>query len=281
MPNPEDSWTARMERAVELLARRLDEPPSLEELARAAGVSPFHFHRIWRALTGEPVGQTVARLRIAVSQQRLAVGGSSITAIALDGGFGTPQSFARAFRRVTGLSPSEFLSSGLPEINVGSPPDAEIRIDLREAGELVALRREGGAYRELNALFWQVWNWAESAGKLDGLRGLYGIPWDDPVSVSEDRLRYDACLALADPGTPAPPMRIVPLPAGDYAALRHLGSYDGLEDANQALMRWLIASGRTPADFPLFHHFLDDPEEVPEAALRTDVLIRLDAEDGR
>lgn len=276
MPNPEEHWMARMERAVELLASRLDEPPALEELARAAGVSPFHFHRIWRALTGEPVGQTVARLRIAVSQQRLAVGDASVTEIAMDGGFGTPQSFARAFRRVTGLSPSAFLSSGLQEINVGPKPDAEVRIELRDAGELVALRREGGAYRELNAMFWQVWNWAESAGKLDGLLGLYGIPWDDPVSVAEERLRYDACLELTDPGEPAAPLRILPLPAGEYAALRHTGSYEGLEDANQALVRWLIASGRVPADFPLFHHFLDDPEEVPEEALRTDILIRLE-----
>lgn len=36
------------------------------------------------------------------------------------------------------------------------------------------------------------------------------------------------------------------------------------------------ASGREPADFPLFHHFLDDPGEVAPHALRTDVLIRLD-----
>lgn len=278
MSNSEDRWMAGLERALALLAVRLDEPPPLQELAEAAGVSTFHFHRIWRALTSETVGQTVARLRVAMSQQRLAAGEASVTAVAMDGGFGTPQSFARAFRRVTGLSPTEFLSRRLEEINVGSKPNAEVRIDLRGVGELVALRREGGAYRELNALFWQVWNWAEGAKKLDCLEGLYGIPWDDPVSVAEDQLRYDACLALADPGAPPVPFRIITMAEGEHAVMRHVGSYDGLEDANQALVRWVIASGRTPADFPLFHHFLDDPEDVPPETLRTDILIHLEEE---
>ncbi|AJP73021.1 AraC family transcriptional regulator [Sphingomonas hengshuiensis] len=273
-----DPWEARMERALALLAQRLDAPPDLHELAAAAGVSAFHFHRIWRALTGETVGETIARLRIAASQVRLAAGGGSVTSVAMDGGFGTPQSFARAFRGVTGMSPSAFLSAGAVPINVAPSPDAEIRIELRAPGELVALRREGGAYRELNALYWAVWNWAERAGKTGDLRGIYGILLDDPASVPEDRLRYDAAMEFADPGVPEPPLRIVTLAGGEHAVLRHIGSHDGLEDATQILVRWLLASGRMPADAPLFHHALDDPEEVPEPDLRTDILILLEPE---
>jgi AraC family transcriptional regulator len=276
-----DRWIARMERALILLATRLDEPPGLEELAAAAGTSPWHFHRIWRAMTGEPVGQTIARLRIAASQERLASGDASVTSVAMDGGFGTSQSFARAFRRVTGISPSQFLSNGAERINVEARDGAPVRIELRAAGALIALRQEGGAYRELNALFWQLWNWAESAGKLDGLQGIYGIPLDDPVSVAEDRLRYDACLALADPGAPTAPFTRMTLAAGEYAALRHIGSYDELEDSDQSLIRWIVAAERTPADFPLFHHFLDDPDEVSAEQLRTDILMRLEPEDDR
>lgn len=271
-----NAWIPRMERALALLASRLDEPPHLDELASVAAVSPFHFHRIWRAMTGETTGQTIARLRIAVAQQRLAEG-ASVTAAAMDSGFGTPQSFARSFRKVTGLSPTEFLSQGGERIAVAAKPDASVRIELREDGQLVALRQDGGAYHGLNALFWQLWNWADGAGKLDGLQGIYGIPFDDPVSVDESRLRYDACLALADPGTPPAPFKVVTLAAGDYAVLRHLGSYDGLEDTSQRLVDWVLASSREPADFPLFHYFLDDPEQVPAHELRTDVLMRLAA----
>lgn len=271
-------WIARMERALALLASRLDAPPSLEELAAAANVSPFHFHRIWRAMTGETVGQTVARLRVANAQQRLTEGNATITAVAMEGGFGTPQSFARTFRRVTGVSPTQFLSHGTGRIAAAAVGDAPVRIELRERGELVALHRQGGAYRELNALFWQLWNWAEGAGMLQDLQGIYGIPLDDPASVPEERLRYDACLAFSDPGAPPAPFRHITLAPGHYATLRHNGSYDGLEDSNQRLIDGVLASGREPADFPLIHHFLDDPEEVASDALRTDILVRLNAE---
>lgn len=274
----DDPWEARMQRALALLAQRLDAPPDLHELAAAAGISAFHFHRIWRVLTGETVGETIARLRIASAQAQLAVAGESVTAVAMDAGFGTPQSFARAFRRVTGMSPSAFLSAGAMPVNVAPPPDADIRIELRAPGALVALRREGGGYRELNALYWAVWNWAERVGKSDQLQGIYGILLDDPASVPEDRLRYDAAMAFADPGEPEPPLRIVTLVAGEHAVLRHLGSHDGLEDATQILVRWLLASGRMPADAPLVHHALDDPEAVPEPELRTDILILLEGE---
>lgn len=270
-----NGWIARMENALAMLASRLDDPPSLEELAGAANVSSFHFHRIWRAMTGETVARTIARLRIAGAQQRLAEPDASITSVAMETGFGTSQSFARAFRRVAGMSPSEFLSNGTARITVATAHEAPLRIELREKGELVTLRKEGGAYHELNELFWRLWTWAEGADRLAGLQGIYGIPLDDPVSVDEHRLRYDACLAFTDPGTPPPPFKRFTLPAGDYATLRHHGSYDGLEASNQRAIDGVLASGRDPADLLLFHHFLDDPEEVAPEALRTDILIRL------
>lgn len=276
-----NGWIARMENALAVLASRLDDPPSLEELAGAANVSPFHFHRIWRAMTGETVARTIARLRIADAQQRLAEPNASITSVAMDTGFGTSQSFARAFRRVAGMSPTEFLSNGTGRITVATAEEAPLRIELRDRGELVTLRKEGGAYRELNELFWRLWSWAEGADKLDGLEGIYGIPRDDPVSTDEHRLRYDACLAFTDPGTPPAEFARITLPAGDYATLRHHGSYDGLEASNQRAIEAVLASGRDPADFPLFHHFLHDPDGVAPEALRTDILIRLVSVESR
>ena len=74
-----DRWRRRLERAASLLSGRLDNSPSLAELASAAAVSPFHFHRIWRALTRETVGQTILRLRMEASQELLLVKDASVT----------------------------------------------------------------------------------------------------------------------------------------------------------------------------------------------------------
>jgi AraC family transcriptional regulator len=272
----EERWIRRIERTLTLLSMRLDDPPSLGELARTAGSSPYHFHRIWRALMGETVSQTIARLRIAVAQERLRRDQATVTQVAVDGGFATPQSLARAFRRVSGMTPTEFLTSGLETAGVVPANASPVRIEVRPPCRLVALRREGGAYRELNSLFQRVWNWAQGAGLLDHLEGIYGVPHDDPLSVAEDALRYDACLALGDAAAPPEPFRTIELPAGEYAWLLHQGRYDTLEGTSDALVQWLIASGRMPADFPIFHKFLDDPDVTAADALRMQVLLRLE-----
>ena len=98
-------WEARMARAAHLLSERLEHPPSLEELAQAAAVSPFHFNRMWRALTGETTAETVRRLRITGAAAALASTDASVTAIGLDAGFATSQGFARAFRNALGVQP--------------------------------------------------------------------------------------------------------------------------------------------------------------------------------
>ena len=269
-----DRWRRRLERAASLLSGRLDDPPSLAELASAAAVSPFHFHRIWRALTRETVGQTILRLRMEASQELLLVKDASVTETATAIGFGTPQSFARAFRRHTGLTPSEHRNSQSP-VAKKDTPDMNVAVDRRGEIMVVALRREGKPYTDLNATFGQVWSWAEATDTLQHLQGIYGIPLDDPASVPVNELRYDAGLALSVTSAPEP-FRVFRLPAGEFACLRHCGSYDGLETATQYVMgEWLLSSGREPADFPIFHNFINDPDQTPVDELMTDILLQL------
>nr|WP_217497718.1 AraC family transcriptional regulator [Lysobacter enzymogenes] len=66
-----------------------EEPPELGRLAEAAAFSPFHFHRVYRAMTGETTGQTVARLRLLQGLRVLADGGRSVTDAALAVGYQT------------------------------------------------------------------------------------------------------------------------------------------------------------------------------------------------
>jgi AraC family transcriptional regulator len=269
-----DRWRGRLERAASLLSRRLDDPPSLAELASAAAVSPYHFHRIWRALTRETVGQTILRLRMEASQELLLVKDASVTETAAALGFATPQSFARAFRRHTGHTPSEHRESQ-SSLAEGSTRDMKVAVDRRGEIMVVGLRREGKPYTHLNATFGQVWSWAEATDILKDLQGIYGIPLDDPASVPEDELRYDACLALGVSNAP-PPFRVLRLPAAEYARLRHVGSYDRLEAATQYLVgEWLLSSDREPADFPVIHYAHNDPDQTPVEELVTDILLPL------
>src|SRR5260221_12572412 len=112
-PATEADYRKRIARVVAAIVAAPTAPHPLEELAAVANFSPFHFHRIYRALAGESVTATVRRVRLTQAANRLAAGVGSITEIALDVGYESPQSFARAFRDFFRVKPSQLLLHGL------------------------------------------------------------------------------------------------------------------------------------------------------------------------
>jgi len=106
-PNPaaRAEYLARIHRVTDHIERHLDERLTLEDLARVACFSPFHFHRVFTAITGEPLYQFILRLRLERAANQLRQNPrKSVTAIALDCGFGSSGAFARAFRAGFGTS---------------------------------------------------------------------------------------------------------------------------------------------------------------------------------
>jgi AraC family transcriptional regulator len=102
-------YLARIHRVTDYIERHLDRRLGLPELARVACFSPFHFHRVFTACTGETLYQFILRLRLEKAASQLAQNKrKSITAIALDCGFGSSGAFARAFRSAFGMSASEW-----------------------------------------------------------------------------------------------------------------------------------------------------------------------------
>jgi AraC family transcriptional regulator len=270
-------WERAINRATALIAARLDDPPALEELAAAAAISRFHFHRIWRVMTGETIGETMRRLRLEQAAHTLSNSERSVTDVALSSGFATPQAFARAFRREKGISPSVFRGQKESHArHAASPKDAPVEIVWVAPTTIIAKRRNGGPYQNLNAEFGAVWTWAQTTGLLEHLRAIYGIPYDDPASVPEAMLHYDACLDFGSEPSLPDHLHFASLGGCEHARVRVVGSYNGLDAAMQCLLGdWLIQSGREPADAPMFHHFLNDPDATPESELITDIYLPL------
>jgi AraC-like DNA-binding protein len=78
---------------------------TLASLAREAGLSPYHFLRIFKRLTGATPHQYVLRARLRKGAMRVAAEGAKVVDIALDCGFGDVSNFNHAFRAEFGVSP--------------------------------------------------------------------------------------------------------------------------------------------------------------------------------
>lgn len=283
-----NDYLRRIDRVIALLQQAVAndaELPDLAELGQAAQLSPFHFHRVYRALTGETIGRTVARLRLLRALQLLSDPAQAVTDAALAVGYETPQAFARAFRQAFDASPSELrmqparLAGELARLSRAPVDEAmptsllQVEVVSLEPFSLVATRNTGD-FADLAVAYEALFGWAAEHGLIERIAGIYGVPWQDRRDVPAAECEFDCALAFeceVAAGEGAMPLR---LGGGQWARLHHVGPYAGLESLTDALLaHWLPGSSYVLRDAPLFHHYLDDPEQTPEAVLRTDIYV--------
>jgi AraC family transcriptional regulator len=82
--------------------------PSVTELAALCGISPRHLNRQFIALTGKTISAYIETYRIEQAKLLLADAGVPMKQVAERAGFSHGNSFARAFRKATGLAPREY-----------------------------------------------------------------------------------------------------------------------------------------------------------------------------
>jgi AraC family transcriptional regulator len=210
--------------------------------------------------------------RIRRASWRLALhGDTAITELAFDSGFDTPEGFARAFRRHTGRTPSEFRDDPvLPphEESPRMPTEAEVRIVDFPATPVAVLEHRGDP-----SLIWKTIRgfiaWRKRVGLPPAISATFNIFHDDE--------HIDICARTDRPIAPNPEgVRAGLVPGGRCAALRHVGPADDLRWAGRFLYaEWLPASGQELRDAPLFVQRVRFHPEVPQHEAVTDIFLPL------
>jgi AraC family transcriptional regulator len=272
MPQPETTldYGGRLERVLAYLADNLDRELDLDRLAEVACFSPFHFHRVFHALQGETVAESVRRMRLHRAAIELIEEETPIARIAARAGYGSQAAFTRAFRSAYGAPPAAYRASapaGFERASVVVREDAAV--------ELVALRLEGD-YERIGATFERLNALATGRGWVGPATRYFGVYYHDPAGTPAADLRSDACLT-APPGFAGEgELRPLTLSGGRHAVLLHVGPYAELHRAYTWLYReWLPPSGEEPANRPCVEEYLNNPRQVPPSELRTEIWLPL------
>lgn len=275
------NYQTRMRRVLDYVDRHLGDDLDLEAVSSVAAFSKFHFHRQFSATFGLSLHRYVqlARMRQA-SKQLAAAEGRSITDIALDAGYETPDAFARAFRQRFGQSPSDFRKSPEwePWLRAFGPLNearsklmqttfTSDQVTIREVDPTrVAIFEHRGDPATLDATIQRFIAWRKAAGLSPRNSPTFNIWRSERRPADPAEYSMDLCVGVGDDQrieAADGEVRAGEIPGGRCAVLRVIGDTHNLEPAALFLYRdWLPASGEEMRDFPIYcqRFFLDEPE---------------------
>jgi AraC family transcriptional regulator len=253
---------------------------SLDALSDVAAMSRFHWHRVFRAMTGETLAQAVRRIRMQRASYLLAMTDQPLAVIAASVGMDNLASFNRCFAEHFLMSPTTFRKRGELRPFVRTPPPrrdlmhpVEIRTEVPI--RLVALPHQG-AYHEISRTFQKLSAVMASRDLFRNAGRMIAVFYDDPQSVAEADLRSHAGFELTKAADLSAPLEDVTLPGGRQAVLTYTGPYAGLPAAYDELFGiWLPRSGEEPADTPSFEVYLNSPMDTAPENLITELHLPL------
>jgi AraC family transcriptional regulator len=271
------SYQERVLHVLRYIEEHLDESHPLDDLARIACFSPYHFHRIFRGIVGEPVGEYVRRLRLERAARRLSTPGLAIHVIAEEAGYESHEAFTRAFEAHFGSSPSEYrhVREDRPVAKDAHTIEPSVHIECLEPIR-VCFARHIGPFERVGETWGKLMFWAGPRGLIKPNTRFIGIWHDDPDVTPPDKLRGDVCFTVEGGVEPGGPYACKELEGGEYAVAVHRGPYESLGETYAMVCGpWAASSGRELADRPAFEMYLNDPRSTPPEELLTSVQIPL------
>ncbi|HEY3065769.1 MAG TPA: AraC family transcriptional regulator [Methylomirabilota bacterium] len=282
-------YEKRVNRAIDHIRSHLADELTLAGLARVAAFSPFHFHRVFKAITRETVFGFVQRLRIERAAVALTIHPeSSVLAVALDHGFASAATFARAFRAHFGMSATEWRDGGAArwrtrERNPGKQVRKTSKARSLGSSHTERRRKEGrtmavhvrdlptyhvaymryvGPYgvHGIPELWQKFTRWMETHGLATEGAIKLGVAYDDPSVTPPEKCRYDACVVVPASFTADRMVNIADLPGGRCAVSEFTGTARDIEAAwEHVFAAWLPGSGYEPDDRPCFEIYRGQP----------------------
>lgn len=273
-----DVYRSRINMVIDYVNCNLHKSFSIEELAEVAYFSPFHFHKIFVAVTGETLNSFTNRVRLEKSARLLKFSKETISNIALECGFSSPATFSRSFKQYFGVSASSYRGNGKIENSkickellplnefICKMSDEELKsnfpVEIRELPKRrIGYIRVMDSYREGVVLqaFDCIVKWAKKMNLFES-ETIFGMSVDDPMVTPKEKYRYEVCITIPEKMKMHPDDKIetIYLPKCKYAVTKVSGDFNFVATGIYYLFNhWLINSSFEPEHLAGLEIFLD------------------------
>ena len=278
MNQSNEIYRQRINKVIDYVSQNLDKPISLEKLASISYFSPYHFHRIFVAVTGESVNNFTVRVRLEKTARLLKFTKNTISHIAFECGFSSPSDFSRTFKKYFDVAPSAYRKNGKlknskickelfpvseyhctmtkEELKHNFP--IEIRMLPKRRIAYIRVKnsfREGVVLKAYDNLI----KWAKESNLFDS-EHVFGMSVDDPLVTPKEKYRYEVCITIPDDFEIKSNNYIetMVLPRCKYAIASVSGNFNFVATGIKYLYTdWIINSKYEPEHQPGFEIFLD------------------------
>lgn len=281
----EPQYRDNINRVIKAIIRNPGDEWTTQTLAGLAGISSFHFHRIFRMLTGETMFAFLQRRRLLRAIELINEDKFTLTEVALECGFDSGSSLSRAFRKHLGCTPSEYRQKHssllLPPSrpHVADPEKLPIEIRSIRQRKAVIVERKGMIEQDFSraarTAFQVLISELKRVNAWPGIRECIGICPDEASLVPDAEARYQAGF-LFEGQLPVmnDEVQYTTIPSGRWAVSLHLGSHEtSWQSWNRLYRNWLPASGHRLRDAAPFEIYLNRPKKVVSEELRTEIWI--------
>ena len=180
------SWMEGFQDSIDLMEQTLTDEPDIETIAGKAALSPFYYQRIFSALCNMTVSEYIRARRMTLAAQELARTDVKVIDVALKYGYDSPDSFAKAFQRFHGITPSQAKEPGASlrsmaplhiKITLEGGSMLDYRIVERAPFTIVGIKRRfnsDSSYQEIP----KFWNEYMTQGEKPPIMGTFGVCMD-------------------------------------------------------------------------------------------------------
>jgi AraC family transcriptional regulator len=127
-----DLYDSSILRAIKCIENRIKDEITLDELAREAAFSKFHFTRIFKAITKENLNEYIRKRRLTLAAKELVETNTPIIELALKSGYTSQEAFSRAFKSYTDMTPQSYRKKGVHHQNLYKEPLSETLLKIKK-----------------------------------------------------------------------------------------------------------------------------------------------------
>lgn len=233
-----NSYLESINKAIAYIESNWTTDIQLKDIAVQANLSQYHFHRVFKSLTGDTAKDFLIRLRLEKAALKLKHSQNDIGQIAFDCGYQNHETFTRAFKNYFGLAPIEYRNS-IAELRTNKQNEfARENINLNALnvqGPIIrtipdlhlAYIRHTGSYDKVGSSFQRLMLWAATHLVLKLKPVTVGVVHDNPDLTEEQHIRFDACVLLSKEIKPRGEIGYKKIDGGRFAVFTYKGAYEG------------------------------------------------------